>query len=89
MKMEIERLEVKFSEDERKWRLRCLWYTDDAVLFGESEEDLRMVVGRFIEVHKRNGLKVNRDKCKMILLGGEGGLVCEVTIDLRKKEYTS
>ena len=30
-----------------------LLHTDDLVLCGESEEDLRPMVGRFVEVHGR------------------------------------
>ena len=37
-------------------------YADDLVLYGESEEDLRAVVGCFVEVCRRRGLKVNVDK---------------------------
>ena len=32
---------------------------DDLVLFGESKEDLRAMVGRFVEVCRRRGLKVS------------------------------
>ena len=53
-------------------------YADDLVLCVESEEDLRAIVGRFIEVCRRRGLKVYAGKSKMMLLGGEEGLECEV-----------
>ena len=39
------------------------------LLCGDSEEDLRMMMGRFVEVHKRRGLKVNVDKSKVTVLG--------------------
>ena len=55
----------------------CLLY----VLCGESEEDLRVMVGRFVEVCRRRGLKVNTVKSKVIVLGGEEGLDCEVCIE--------
>ena len=42
-------------------------YADDLVLCGESEEDLRVIVGRFIEECRRRGLKVNADKSKVML----------------------
>ena len=45
---------------------------------GDSEEDLRTIVGRFIKVYMRRGLKVNVGKSKVILIGGEEGLECEV-----------
>ena len=44
------------GEEGRKWRLPGPLYADDLVLFGESEEDLRAVVGRVVEVCKRRGL---------------------------------
>ena len=49
-------------------------YADDLVLCGESEEDLRAMVGRFVEVCKRRGLKVNACKIKVMILNGEEGL---------------
>ena len=50
---------VRFLESGREWRLSGVLYTDDLVLCGESEEDLGSMVGRFAEVCKRKGLKVN------------------------------
>ena len=44
----------------------------------ESEEDLRTMVERFAEECRRRDLKVNAGKSKMMLLGGEEGLECEV-----------
>ena len=49
-------------------------------LCGESEEDLRAMVGRFVEVCRR-GLKVNAGKSKVMVLNGEEGLECEVHVD--------
>ena len=40
-------------EDGIEWTLLCLLYADDLVLCGESEGDLRMMVGRFDEVYRR------------------------------------
>ena len=51
-------------------------YADDLVLCGESDEDLRAIVGRFIEVCSRRGLKVNAVKGKVMFLGDEQGLEC-------------
>ena len=34
-------------------------YADDLVLNGESEKDLRAIVGQFAEVNRRRGMKVN------------------------------
>ena len=58
---------------EREWKLPGLLYADDLVLCGESEEDLRVMVGWFVEVCRRRGLKVNAGKRKMMLLNGERG----------------
>ena len=53
-----------------------LLYADDLVLCGESEEDLRAMVGRSVEVCRRRGLKVNTSKRKLMMLGREeGGIV--------------
>ena len=51
-----------------------LLYADDLVLCVASEEDLRAIVGRFIEVCRRRGLKVNAGKSKVMLLDWEKGL---------------
>ena len=51
-------------------------YADDFVLCGESE-NLRAMVGRFVEVRRR-GLKVNAGKTKVMVLNGEERLECEV-----------
>ena len=40
----------------------------------ETEDDLRVMVGRFIEVCRRRGLKVKAGKSKVMVLGGEEGL---------------
>ena len=42
-----------FQEDGRGWRLPGFLYADNLVLHGESEEDLRAMVGHFFEVCKR------------------------------------
>ena len=53
VKMGMGRRGVRFLEDGRYWRLPGLLYTDDLVLCGESEEELRSMVGRFAEVCRR------------------------------------
>ena len=45
VKMGMGRRGVSFLEDGREWRLPGLLYTDDLVLCGESEEDLRVMEG--------------------------------------------
>ena len=54
------------GKEGREWRLPGLLYADDLVLCGELEEDLRAMVGRFVEVFRR-ALKVNAGKSKVIL----------------------
>ena len=62
-------------------------YADDLVLCGESEEELRAKVGRFVEVCRRGGLKVNVGNSKVVLGGEE--LECEVCIDGIRLEHVS
>ena len=62
---------------------------DDLVLCGESEEDLRVMVGRFTEVCRRRGMKVNAGKSKVIVLNGEEGLECEVHVDEVRLKHVS
>ena len=58
-----------------------LLYADDWVLCAESEKDLRAMVGCFVEVCRRRGLKINVGKSKAMVLGGEEGLECEICVD--------
>ena len=82
VKMRIARKEVvRFMEEGRGWRLPGRLYADDLVLCGELEEDLRTMVGQFVEVCIRRGLKVNAGKSKVMVMNGEEGLECEVHID--------
>ena len=50
----------------REWRFPGLLYANDLVLSGESEEDLKVMVGHFVEVCRRRGLKFNAGKSKMM-----------------------
>ena len=43
-----------------------LLYADDLVLYDDSEAELRAMVGQFVEVCRRRGLKVNAGKSKVI-----------------------
>ena len=63
--------------------------TDNLVLCGESEEDLRVMVERFAEVCRRRELKVNAGKSKVTVLNLEEGLECEVHVDEICLEYVS
>ena len=58
VKMEMGRRGVRFRDEGREWRLTGLLYADDLFFCGESEEYLRVIVGRFIEVCRRSP-KVN------------------------------
>ena len=49
-----------------------LLYADDLVFCDESKEGMRVIVGRFTEVCRRRGLKVNAGKSKEMVLNGEG-----------------
>ena len=69
---------MRLQEEGREWRLPGLLYADDFVLCRESEEDLRAIVGRFIKVCRKRGLKINAGKRKVMLLGGKEGLECEI-----------
>ena len=64
-----------------------LLYADDLVICGESEEDLRAMVGHFVEVCRRRGLKVNEGKSKVMELGGVERLECEVCVDGMRLEH--
>ena len=57
-----------------------LLYADDLVLCCDSKEDLKVMVGCFVEVCRRD-LKINADKSNVIVLGGEEGLWCENRVD--------
>ena len=57
------------GKEGRQWRLPGLLYADDLILCGDSEEDLRAMVGRFVKVCRR-GLKVNAGKNKVLVLNG-------------------
>ena len=57
VKMEMGMREVRFLEDWREWRLHGLLYVDDLILCAKSEEELRVMVGRFANVCRRRGLQ--------------------------------
>ena len=59
------------GKEGRDWRISGLSYAEDLVLCGESEEDLKVMVGRFADVCRRKGLKVNVGKSKVMVLNGE------------------
>ena len=63
--------------EESKDCLASCMQMNDLVLWGESE-DLRSIVGGLIKVCRKRGLRVNAGKSKVMVLGGEEGLECEV-----------
>ena len=77
---------VRFLKEGREWELPGLLYADDLVLCGESEDALRAMMGRFIEVCRKRGLKVNADKNKVMVLNGDEGLECEVLVNVMRLE---
>ena len=66
-----------------EWKLPGLLYADDLILCGESEEDIRLMVGRFVE----ECLKVNGGKSKVMVLGGEEEVEYEVCVDGMRLKY--
>ena len=64
---------VRILEDRREWRLPSLLYADDLVLCGESEEELRAMVGLLAEVCRRKGQNVNAVESMVMVLNGEEG----------------
>ena len=47
------------------------------------------MVGGFVEVYRRRGLKVNASKSKAMVLGGKKGVKCEVCVDGMRLEHVS
>ena len=64
VKIGLGRMGVRLLEEEREWRLPGFLYVDELVLWGESKEDLRVMVGYFVEVCRRS-LKFIADKNKV------------------------
>ena len=52
VKLRMGKMEVRFSEKGREWRLPNFLYIDVLVLYDDTEEDLKMMVGHFVEVRK-------------------------------------
>ena len=81
VKIGMGRRGVSFLEDRREWRLPSLLYADDLILYGESEEDLRMMVRRYAKVYRRGLRKVIAGKSKVMVLNEEEGLEHEIHED--------
>ena len=50
VKIRMGKMGVRFLEEGREWRLLCLLYAYDLVLYSESEEGVKVMVRRFVEV---------------------------------------
>ena len=70
------------------WYLLSLLHADDLGLCRKPQEDLKVIVGRFVEVSRRRGLKVNTDKSEVMVLLEEG-LECDVHVDVARLEQVS
>ena len=81
VKMGIGMRGMRFMEVGREWRLPGLLYTDDLILCVKLVEDLRDMVGWFIEVFRKRGLNVNAGKSKVMVINEEEGLECVVHVD--------
>ena len=55
-------------------RLPGLLYADDLVLCGDPKENLKAMVGRFVEECRRRELKVNAGRSKVLPTEGRGGI---------------
>ena len=89
VKMGMGRRGVRYLEDGTEWRLPIFLYAYNLALCGESEEDLRVMVGRFAEVSTRRGLMINAGKSKVMILSGEERLEFEFHVDGIHLEHAS
>ena len=58
-------------------------------LFGESEEDLRVMVRCFTEAFRKRGVKVKGGKSKVMMLGVEERLECEACVHWIRLEHVA
>ena len=64
----------------RECRVGGLWellYVDDLALTAETQEEVELMFGEWRQAVERRGLKVNLEKTKMMVTGGEVGGCCE------------
>ena len=54
---------------------------DDWVICGEFVDDMRGMVGCFIEMYMRRDLRINADRSKMMVLGREEEFKREIHVD--------
>ena len=80
---------VRILEEGRERKLPGLLYADNFVFCGDSEEDLRAILGRFVEVCRRRSQKVNAGKSKVMVMNGKEGLECEAYVSRISLNYGS
>ena len=73
----MKELKIGMERRGREWRSPSLFYADDLVLYGKSEEYQRAMVRHFLS----RGLKVNAHESKVMLLREEEGLEGEVSVN--------
>lgn len=71
---------VRLIKGVNEWTLSDLLYADDLVLVGENESELKLMIESFDKVCIRRGMRVNADKSKVMVFGGEDGSVCDIRI---------
>ena len=71
VKIGMGRRGARFMQEGREWILPGLLYANDL-------EDLRAMVGRFVEVCR---LRVLKGKRKVMVMNGKKGLECQVHLD--------
>ena len=71
VKMGMGRIGMKFLEEGREWILPGLLHAENWIFCGVAEEDLKVMMRRFVEVCRRRGVKVNENKNKVMVIGGE------------------
>ena len=69
---------MRFQEKGREWRLQMTWLCV-----------LRVMVGRFVEVCRRRGLRVFGGKSKVMMLNGEEELECGFCIEGMRLKHVS
>ena len=72
---------VVMEEATKEWRVGNPWellYADDLVLTAESREGVEALFGEWRGAFEWRGLKVNLEKTKLMVMGGERGEVVQV-----------
>ena len=80
-------INFKKREESEDFLASCMQMTWICVV--SIEEHLRAMVGHFAEVCRRRGLKDNSGKSKVMVLGGDEELECEICVDAIRLEHVS